>query len=118
MKILSVCNSTFTHLVLLAVAAMAFSAGAQTARAQGVDFSKAEIKATKLASNFYSLEGPGGTMGVLVGPDGAFLVDSQFAPMTDKIVAAVKQISPAPIRFLANTHIHGDHTGGDENFGK
>ena len=55
---------------------------------------------------------------VLSGPDGILLVDSQFAPLTDKIVAAVKQISNAPIRFLINTHVHGDHTGGNENLGK
>src|SRR5207247_8799359 len=69
-------------------------------------------------TNFYTLEGQGGTIGALVGPDGVFLVDSQFAPLTDKIVAAVKQISDGRIRFLVNTHVHGDHTGGNENLGK
>jgi glyoxylase-like metal-dependent hydrolase (beta-lactamase superfamily II) len=82
------------------------------------DFSKVEIKATKLSSNFYTLEGAGGTIGVLVGPDGIFMVDDQFAPLTTKIVAAIKQISDQPIRFLVNTHVHPDHTGGNENFGK
>src|ERR1700687_2893562 len=82
------------------------------------DFSKVEIKTTKIADNFYTLEGQGGTIGVLAGPDGDFLVDTQFAPLTGKIVAAVKQISPSPIRFVVNTHVHGDHTGGDENLGK
>ena len=82
------------------------------------DFSKVEIKTTKLASNFYTLEGQGGTIGVLTGPDGVFMVDSQFAPLTDKIVAAIKQISDGRIRFLVNTHVHGDHTGGNENLGK
>src|SRR6267378_4200998 len=82
------------------------------------DFSKVEIKTTKIGSNFYTLEGQGGTIGALVGPDGVFLVDSQFAPLTDKIVAAVKQISDGRIRFLVNTHVHGDHTGGNENFAK
>jgi cyclase len=82
------------------------------------DFSKVEIKTTKLADNFYTLEGQGGTIGVLAGPDGVFMVDSQFAPLSEKIAAAIKRISDRPIRFLVNTHVHGDHTGGDENFGK
>jgi cyclase len=82
------------------------------------DFSKVEIKTTKVADNFYTLEGQGGTIGVLAGPDGVLMVDTQFAPLTGKIVAAVKQISPNPIRFVVNTHVHGDHTGGNENLGK
>src|SRR5215831_5884906 len=82
------------------------------------DFSKVEIKTTKLTDKFYTLEGQGGTIGALVGPDGIFLVDTQFAPLTDKIVAAVKKISPSPIKFIVNTHVHPDHTGGNENFGK
>jgi glyoxylase-like metal-dependent hydrolase (beta-lactamase superfamily II) len=82
------------------------------------DFSKVEIKTTKLAGNLYAVEGQGGTIGALVGADGIFLVDSQFAPLTDRIAAALKQISDRPIRFLVNTHLHGDHTGGNENFAK
>jgi len=82
------------------------------------DFSKVEIKTTKLANNFYTLDGQGGTIGVQVGPDGIFMVDDQFAPLSPKIAAAIKQISNAPIRFLVNTHVHGDHTGGNENFAK
>jgi glyoxylase-like metal-dependent hydrolase (beta-lactamase superfamily II) len=92
----------------------ALSAAAQNQQ----DFSKVEIKTTQIANNFYTLEGQGGTIGALVGPDGVFLVDSQFAPLTDKIVAAVKRISNSPIRFLVDTHVHGDHTGGNENFAK
>jgi glyoxylase-like metal-dependent hydrolase (beta-lactamase superfamily II) len=89
------------------------------ALAQGQqDFSKVEIKTTKVTSNFYTLEGQGGTIGVLTGPDGVFMVDAQFAPLTDKIVAAIKQISDGRIRYLVNTHVHGDHTGGNENLGK
>src|ERR1700712_3723020 len=82
------------------------------------DYSKVEIKTNKLANNFYTLEGAGGTIGVLTGPDGVFMVDSQFAPLTDKIVAAIKQISDGRIRFMVNTHVHPDHTGGNENLGK
>jgi glyoxylase-like metal-dependent hydrolase (beta-lactamase superfamily II) len=82
------------------------------------DFSKVEIKTNMVTSNFYSLDGQGGTIGVLTGPDGVFMVDAQFAPLTDKIVAAIKQISDGRIRFMVNTHVHGDHTGGNENLGK
>ena len=70
---------------------------------------------TKLAPNFYTLEGNGGTIGVLAGPDGVVMVDSQFAPLTEKIVTAIRQITDKPIRFTINTHLHPDHTGGNEN---
>jgi cyclase len=104
-------------LVLVAVSAKAHGQAAPAPAAQP-DFSKVEIKTTKIASNFYTLEGQGGTIGVLAGPDGIFMVDSQFAPLTPKIVAAIHQISNAPIRFLVDTHVHGDHTGGNENLAK
>ena len=82
------------------------------------DLSQVQIKTTKIGGNFYTLEGSGGTIGVLAGPDGVLMVDAQFAPLSDKIVAAIKQISDGRIRFLVNTHVHGDHTGGNENIGK
>jgi glyoxylase-like metal-dependent hydrolase (beta-lactamase superfamily II) len=88
-----------------------------TASAQG-DLSKVEIKTTKVTDSFYTLEGAGGMIGILVGPDGVFMVDAQYAPLSEKIAAAIKKITDKPIRFLVNTHVHGDHTGGDENFGK
>jgi len=89
------------------------------AHAQGApDFSKVEIKANRVTDKFYTLDGQGGTIGVLFGPDGVFMVDTQFAPLSDKIVAAIKRLTPQPIKFVVNTHVHGDHTGGDENFGK
>jgi glyoxylase-like metal-dependent hydrolase (beta-lactamase superfamily II) len=91
-------------------------AGQKPAPAPAQDFSKVEIKVTKIAPNFYTLVGAGGTIGALVGADGVFMVDSQFAPLTDRIVAAIRQISDRPIRFLVNTHLHGDHTGGNANF--
>ena len=103
----------FSLVVLAALAIMAVSADAQAP-----DFSKVEIKTSKITNSFYTLEGQGGTIGALVGPDGVLLVDGQFAPLTDKIVAAVKTISNGQIQFLINTHVHGDHTGGNENFGK
>jgi len=96
------------------VIGLASAAGAQ----QQQDFSAVQIKATKLAENVYTLEGQGGTIGILAGPDGVFMVDSQFAPLTEKIVAAVKQITDRPIKFMVNTHQHPDHTGGNENFAK
>jgi cyclase len=100
------------HIAMLSLTAVALCAQAQT------DYSKVEIKTTKVGANFYTLEGSGGMIGALVGPDGVLMVDSQFAPLTDKIVAAVRQISDRPIRFLVNTHVHPDHTGGNENLGK
>ncbi len=92
---------------------------ATAARAQApVDDSKTVVKSNKITDNFYTVDGRGGTIGVLVGPQGTFMVDSQFAPLTDRIVAVIKQISPNPIRFLVNTHVHPDHTGGNVNLGK
>ena len=95
-----------------------FAAISTGAFAQGTDFSKIEIKTARLGANLSILEGSGGAIGILAGPDGVFMVDSQFAPLSAKIAAAVKQITDKPIRFMVNTHVHGDHTGGDENFGK
>jgi len=100
-----------TFILAAALAAVAVTASAQ-------DFSNVQIKTNKISDNFYTLDGQGGTIGVLAGPDGIFMVDGQFAPLSDKIAAAIKQISNAPIKFLVNTHVHGDHTGGNENFGK
>jgi glyoxylase-like metal-dependent hydrolase (beta-lactamase superfamily II) len=89
-----------------------------TARAQQPDMSQVQIKTNKIAGNFYTLDGQGGTIGVLTGPDGVLMVDAQFAPLSDKIIAAIKQISDGRIRYLVNTHVHGDHTGGNENIAK
>jgi cyclase len=103
--------------LLLSLVAMAAIVACANAQGQP-DFSKVEIKTTKISDNFYTLDGQGGRIGVLAGTDGILMVDSQFAPLTDKIVAAVHQISDKPIRFLINTHVHGDHTGGNANLGK
>jgi glyoxylase-like metal-dependent hydrolase (beta-lactamase superfamily II) len=78
-----------------------------------------QVGANKLAPNFYALQANGlSTVGVLVGPDGILMVDSGTAALTEKIVAAIKTVSDRPIRFMINTHLHPDHTGGNENFGK
>lgn len=86
------------------------------ARAQGVDFAKTEIETVKLADNLYVLMGgpAQGNIVVLTGSDGLFLIDSMYGQMHDKIMAAVAKISTQPIRYLVNTHLHGDHTGGNE----
>jgi cyclase len=102
----------------LAAAFAALLAAAAQAQQPPPDFSKVEIKTTQLADNVYTLEGLGGTISVLTGPDGVLLVDSQYAALTDKLAAAIKKISNKPIRFVINTHVHPDHTGGNENFAK
>src|SRR5688572_25588040 len=89
-----------------------------TSLAQERDLSAVDIKTHEVTDAVYMLEGAGGNIGVFVGEDGVFLVDDQFAPLTDKIVAAIQKVSDKNIRFLINTHIHPDHTGGNENFGK
>ena len=101
------------HPLLVVCLSIAFATGSFAQQ----DFSKVEIKTTKLAGNLYTLEGQGGAIGVLTGPDGILMVDSQFAPLTENIVAAIKAIDPGPIRYLINTHVHGDHTGGNANLG-
>ncbi len=110
--------SASDRLVAAVVIVVASGYAGTRVAAQGQDFSKVEIKVAKLAGSFYALEGQGGRIGVLAGPDGVFMVDSQFAPLTERIVAAIKQIAPGPIRFMVNTHVHGDHTGGNENLAK
>lgn len=93
-------------------------AAAQTPPPQAAAPPEVKVVATKLGGNVYGIDGQGGRMAALVGPDGVFLVDAQFPAVTDKIVAALKGLSPAPLRFLVNTHVHTDHSGGNENFAK
>lgn len=95
----------------LLVAALAAVAGAAFAQQQ--DYSKVEIKVTKVAGNVYMLEGAGGNIAASVGDDGIVIVDDQFAPLADKIRAALKGITAKPLRFIINTHYHFDHTGGN-----
>lgn len=90
-------------------------ASAPGSRAQ-TDFSAVEIESYHVSGSVYLLVGAGGNMAVSIGDDGVLLVDDQFAPLSDKIVAAIRELSDAPIRFVVNTHLHGDHVGGNENF--
>ena len=99
----------------LAGTALLWTAAAQ---AQQPDFSKVEIKTTDLGHKTYMLEGLGGNITVAVGSDGIIMVDTQFAPLHDKIKAAIAKISPLPVKYVINTHYHGDHTGGNALFHK
>ncbi|MHC5008819.1 MAG: MBL fold metallo-hydrolase, partial [Planctomycetota bacterium] len=76
------------------------------------------IEATRVAGNVFMITGRGGNIGLCVGDDGAFLIDDQYAPLTEQILAAVAELTPEPVRFVVNTHWHGDHTGGNENLGE
>lgn len=82
------------------------------------DWDSVEIKTEHLGGNIYALFARGGNIGVSVGDDGVFLIDDQYAPLTPKILAAIGKISDRPVRYLINTHYHGDHTGGNENLGR
>jgi cyclase len=101
---------------LLAFAAMLVCAAASAQQQQ--DFSKVEIKVQKVQGTVYMLTGSGGNIGVSVGDDGIVIVDDEFAPLAPKIKEALKSISTKPIKFILNTHYHGDHTGGNEVFAK
>ncbi|GAB4527885.1 MAG: MBL fold metallo-hydrolase [Amphiplicatus sp.] len=81
------------------------------------DFSAVEIETRKVAEGVYMLVGAGGNIGLSVGADGAFLIDDQFAPLSSKILAAVRNVTDKDVAFVLNTHWHGDHTGGNEPFG-
>ena len=85
---------------------------------QAQDYSKVEVKTQKLSDSTYMLTGAGGNLGLSVGEDAVFLIDDQFAPLAPKIKAAIAAITAKPVQFLLNTHFHGDHTGGNEVFGK
>jgi glyoxylase-like metal-dependent hydrolase (beta-lactamase superfamily II) len=95
----------------LALLALPYAACAQQ------DFSQVQIKVTKVAGTVYMLQGSGGNIGVCAGDDGLVIVDDQYAPLAPKIKAALKTISDKPLKFVINTHFHGDHTGGNAQFG-
>ncbi len=104
--------------MILGVAVAPMLLGRTALAQQDQDFSKVQIKVTKVSGNIYMLEGAGGNIGASVGEDGIVIVDDQFAPLADKIQAALKDlgITNKPVRFVINTHYHGDHTGGNEPF--
>ncbi|PYT99565.1 MAG: MBL fold metallo-hydrolase [Acidobacteria bacterium] len=103
--------------MILAAAVAAMALG-RTASAQQQDFSKVEIKVSRVSGSIYMLEGAGGNIAASVGEDGIVIVDDQFAPLAEKIQRALKDIgvTDKPVRFVINTHYHGDHTGGNEPF--
>ena len=82
------------------------------------DFDNIEITATQVTDSIYMLQGSGGNIGVSVGDDGTFIIDDQFAPLTDKISAAIGELTDQPVEFVVNTHFHFDHSDGNENFGR
>jgi cyclase len=105
-----------TMIAALAATAVLY-AGTALAQQQ-VDWDKIQIKTTDLGNKTYMLEGQGGNITVAVGTDGIIVVDTQFAPLYGKIKAAIAAISPLPVKYVINTHFHGDHTGNDANFQK
>lgn len=98
--------------ILLACGAVAARVGAQQ------DFSNVAVQVTHVAGSIYMLTGSGGNIGVSVGPDGLLIVDDQFAPLAPKIESALHQLDPGKLKFVLNTHYHGDHTGGNGYFGR
>jgi cyclase len=100
-------------------AALLAAAVLAAAPAAAQDWEEVEIETHRLGGGLAMLVGRGGNIGVSVGEDGAFLIDDQYAPLTEKVRAAVRELAPdAPVRFVVNTHWHGDHTGGNENLGR
>jgi cyclase len=108
-------RNTRLALVLLATA-LALPAAYYSAHAAETDFAAVQVTATKVAGNVHMLQGNGGNIGVSLGNDGVLMIDDQFAPLSDKIKATIKSIGGAAPKFLLNTHHHGDHSGGNENF--
>jgi glyoxylase-like metal-dependent hydrolase (beta-lactamase superfamily II) len=106
------------HIAFTAAAATIALFAASAYAAQQQDFSKIEVKTTDLGRNTYMLEGAGGNVTIAVGTDGVIMVDAQFAPMHDKLKAAIAKVTNQPVKYLINTHYHGDHTGGNAAFGK
>jgi cyclase len=104
--------------ITFSLVAAAWFCGRAAIAQQEPDWSKVQIKVTKVSGSIYMLEGQGGNIAASVGEDGIVIVDDQFAPLADKIQAALKElkITDKPVRFVINTHYHGDHTGGNVPF--
>ena len=107
--------NSFRNQAAACLLAITFTANAQQGRQ---DFSKVEIKDTAVAGNVHLLEGAGGNIGASAGPDGILIVDDEFLPLAEKIDAELGKLSDKPLVYVINTHIHGDHTGGNPYFGK
>ena len=106
------------RLPLSLLAALPFAGAIPVGAQQAPDFSKAEIETHDLGHGTYMLAGPGGNITVVVGADGVILVDGEYAPLHDKVRAAVGKVTAQPVRYLVDTHFHGDHTGGNGPFSK
>jgi len=106
------------HLVFAAVAAVGLLVSARVGAQQPQNFDAVQVRVLKAQGNIYMLTGAGGNMTVQTGSDGVLVVDTQFAGMSDKLLAAIRGISSGPIRYIINTHVHGDHTGGNQNIRK
>jgi cyclase len=111
-------SSTVHSWMVLSLVGAALACGQVAVAQQEPDWSKVQIKTTKVSGNIYMLEGQGGNIAASVGEDGIVIVDDQFAPLAEKIQAALKElkITDKPVRFVINTHYHGDHTGGNVPF--
>ena len=106
-------NQKFFKLLLVLVSILFLSLPAMGQR----DLSGVDIVANHVAGSFYYLQGAGGNIGLSIGEDGVVMIDDQFAPLTDKILEAIRELNDGEIRFVINTHVHPDHTGGNENLG-
>ncbi|WOJ96591.1 MBL fold metallo-hydrolase [Congregibacter brevis] len=111
----SIMRASMTDGRLILMAALLMSSTSLFAQSQMDD---TQIEAQRVTDGIYMITGRGGNMGLSTGDDTTFLIDDQFAPLTDKIVAAIAEITDHPVEYVLNTHWHGDHTGGNENFGK
>lgn len=104
--------------LVLVGGSLCLASGAAQVRAQDRDFSEVQIETIRLEGDLFMLVGSGGNIGLSVGADGAFVIDDQFAPLTEKILTAIGAVTDEPVRWVLNTHWHGDHTGGNENLGE
>lgn len=111
-------NTSFRCGLAVSALALAGTLLPGAAAAQGRNMDNVQITPHQLADGIYYLEGQGGNIGLSVGEDGVIMIDDQFAPLTERILAAIRNISDGPIRFVINTHMHPDHIGGNENLGK
>ena len=111
-------NAESPHVMIVAAALIALLWAAPAAAQQEVDWDAVEISVHHVAGGVHYLEGRGGNIGLSIGEDGVVMVDDQYAPLTNRIVMAIEDVSNGDIRFVINTHVHPDHTGGDENLGR